>query len=110
MTISWDDFLQVDIRVGEIVKVEDFPEARKPAYKISVNFGDELGVKTSSAQATNYSKTELLGMQVACVVNFPAKRIASVVSEVLILGVPGEDNQVSLLTPSKKALLNGRAY
>lgn len=85
--ITYDDFEKVDIRVGKIIKVEDFPEAHKPAYKLWIDFGKEIGVKTSSAQfVKNQTKEELLNKQVACVVNFPPKQIGSFTSEVLTLG------------------------
>lgn len=110
MTISWNDFSKIDMRVGEIIKVEDFPEARIPAYKVTIFLGDQFGNKVSSAQATNYSKEELMGMQVVCVVNFPPKQIANFFSEVLIIGVPDENNKVSILTPSRKAKIAGKVY
>jgi tRNA-binding protein len=93
-----------------IVSVEDFPKARKPAYLVTLDFGAELGQKRSSVQATNYPKEQLIGMQVVCVVNFPPKNTAGFASEVLILGVPGEDGNLSLLTPSRPAALGGRMY
>jgi tRNA-binding protein len=108
--LAYDDFLQVDMRVGEIVAVEDFPRARNPSYKIKVNFGSEIGEKWSSAQAAHYSREELIGLKVVAVVNFAPKNIAGFMSECLILGVPGEDGQVSLLTPTRQAPLGGRVY
>ena len=108
--ISFEDFEKVDIRVGVIREVQDFPEARKPSYKIKVDFGEEIGAKWSSAQATNYNKDELIGMQVVAVVNFPPKKIAGFASEVLILGVPQQDGQVSILTPTRTARIGGRVY
>jgi tRNA-binding protein len=87
MTITFDDFERVDIRVGRVVSVEDFPEARSPAFKLKIDFGSEVGVKSSSVQAVGaHTKEELDGMLVVCVVNFPPKRIADYVSEVLTLG------------------------
>ncbi len=107
---TFDDFLKIDMRVGEIVAVEAFPRAHNPSYKIRVNFGDELGEKWSAAQATNYTPEELMGRRVVAVVNSPPKNIAEFQSECLILGVPGDDGQVSLLTPSRPAPPGGRVY
>jgi len=102
--ISWQDFAKVDIRVGTIIKVEDFPKARNPSYQIRIDFGDNIGIKKSSAQLTDrYTKEALLGKQVAAVVNFPKKQIANFMSECLILGaVDGKD--VILLQPETTAL------
>ncbi len=98
--ISWNDFEKVDIRVGTIIEVADFPNARKPCYKLLVDFG-ELGIKKSSAQITTlYQKEYLTGRQVIAVVNFPAKQIANFFSECLVLGAYNEDNNVVLLQPS----------
>jgi tRNA-binding protein len=108
--VKYEDFQRLDIRTGTIVSVEGFLRAYKPAYRVSVDFGDELGQKGSSVQATNYEKSELMGMQVLCVVNLPAKNIAGFSSEVLVLGVPGEDGQLSLVTPSRKARPGGRLF
>jgi len=98
-TISWEDFSKIDMRVGTIMDVKDFPKARHPAYQIKIDFGSDLGLKKTSAQLTNlYSKEDLLGMQVIAVVNFPKKQIANFMSECLILGaVEGKD--VVLLKP-----------
>ncbi len=101
-TISWSDFESVELRVGTILSAEDFPEARKPAYKIRVDFGEEIGVKQSSAQITTlYSKEELVGRQVTAVVNFPAKRIGPFMSECLITGFYREDGAVVLAVPDQ---------
>jgi len=109
--VSYEEFLKVDMRVGRIVAVEDFPEARKPSYKVQVDFGPEVGLKWSSVQARqDYPKEELVGRQVVAVVNFPPKRIAGFASEVLLLGVPAEDGGLSLLQPDRPARLGGRVY
>lgn len=101
--ISWDDFEKVDIRVGTIIEVSDFPKARKPAYKLKIDFGD-LGMKQSSAQITElYLKEDLLNRQVIAVVNFPPKQIADFMSECLVMGVIDGNNPVILLQPSHKA-------
>jgi tRNA-binding protein len=98
--ISWEDFEKVDIRTGTILEVSDFPGARKPAYQLSIDFGD-LGIKRSSAQITVlYTKEALIGKQVIAVVNFPVKQIANFFSECLVLGVYNENNDVVLLQPS----------
>ncbi|WP_299429753.1 tRNA-binding protein [uncultured Maribacter sp.] len=99
--ISWEDFSKIDIRVGTIVGVTNFPEVRNPAFKLEVNFGEEIGIKKTSAQITKlYSKEDLLGKQVTAVVNFPKKQIANFMSECLILGaVDGKD--VTLLQPTE---------
>jgi len=107
---SWEDFLKIDIRVGRIVSVEEFPEAKKPAWKLRIDFGKELGVKSSSAQITNYRKEELLGRQVVCVVNFAPKKIAGFASEVLVLGAVEPDGTVILLKPDKEARLGDRIF
>ena len=104
--ITWQDFEKIDIRVGTVLTVEDFPNARKPSFQLSVDFG-ELGIKKSSAQITAlYSKDELKGKQVVAVVNFPPKQIANFFSECLVLGVYNETNEVVLLAPGK-AVKNG---
>jgi tRNA-binding protein len=109
--ISYDDFVKVDIRVGKIVKVEDFPEARKPAYKLQIDFGEEIGIKKSSAQIVkNYTKEELLGKLVMGVVNFPVKQIGPFMSESLTLGVPDENGDVVLLSPTKDVPVGGRMF
>lgn len=107
--ITYGDFAKVDMRVGKIVKVEDFPEAVKPAYKLYIDFG-ELGVKRSSAQITNYKKEELVGRQVICVVNFAPKQIGPFVSEVLTLGAERDEGGYELLRPDPEAKLGKRIY
>jgi tRNA-binding protein len=110
-TISFDDFQRVDIRVGTVVDAQPFPEARKPAIKLWVEFGGELGVRKSSAQITkHYSPDRLIGRQVLAVVNFPPRQIGSFLSEVLVLGVPDEAGEVVLLRPDLKVPDNGRMY
>jgi tRNA-binding protein len=99
--ISFDDFLAVDMRVGRVVEVEDFPEARKPAWKLTVDFGPDIGLKPSSAQITNYTREELEGRLVVGVVNFPPRQIGPVRSEVLVLGAVADDHPVLLLTPDE---------
>ena len=86
--LAWDEFMRVDMRVGRVVEVEDFPEARKPAWKLRVDFGEEIGVRRSSAQIANYAREELVGRLVVAVVNFPPKQIGPVRSECLVLGTP----------------------
>jgi tRNA-binding protein len=109
--IDYDDFAKVDIRVGRIVKAEPFPEARKPAYKLWVDFGADLGVKRSSAQITKHYTIEgLVGRQVLAVVNFPPRQIGPVMSEVLVLGLPDEAGEVVLLGPGHEVPLGGRMF
>lgn len=111
MTITFDDFLKIDIRVGTIVDVQDFPEARKPAYKLWVDFGAEIGIKKSSAQVTvNYTPETLKGRQVAAVLNFPPRQIGKYMSEILVLGFPDENGEVTLIAPDKKIPDGGRLY
>ncbi len=109
--IAFDDFLKVDIRVGTIVEAEAFPEARKPAYKLRIDFGGAIGVKRSSAQITERHKLEdLVGTQVLAVVNFPPRQIGPVMSEVLTLGVPDEQGHVVLLRPDQPVPDGGRLF
>ncbi|KKQ94445.1 MAG: CsaA protein [candidate division CPR2 bacterium GW2011_GWC1_39_9] len=108
---TFDDFQKLDIRVGEIIEVEDFPEAKKPAYKLKIDFGSEIGIKKSTAQLTkNYSKEELKNKKVLGVVNFPSRQIGPAVSEVLTLGVPDENNECVLISPDKDAPMGGKLY
>ena len=108
--IDFDDFLKVDMRVGRITRVVDFPEARKPAWKLWLDFGPEIGEKRSSAQITNYTREELEGSLVVAVVNFPPRQIGPVKSEVLVLGVPDEEGRVILLRPTHDVPLGGRMF
>lgn len=109
--ITWEDFDKVDIRVGEVVEVEPFPEARKPAMRLEIDFGEPIGTRRTSAQLTrNYEPEDLVGRQVVAVVNFPPKRIAGFKSEVLILGVPDRDGEVVLLSPDRDVPLGGRMF
>jgi tRNA-binding protein len=112
VSITYDDFAKVDMRVGVVTQVEEFERARKPAYKIRVDFGPEIGEKWSSAQARReYTKEELLGRQVIGVVNLAPKNIAGFMSEVLLLGVQLEDGSLSLLEPGRRpAQLGSRVY
>jgi tRNA-binding protein len=98
-TIDFDQFLAVDLRVGRVTAVDDFPEARKPAWKLTIDFGPEIGVKRSSAQVTNYAREELEGRLVVAVVNFPPRQIGPFMSEVLTLGASDPDGNVILLEP-----------
>ena len=109
--IVFDDFARVDIRVGTIIAVEPFPEARKPAFKLTINFGDTIGTKRSSAQITDhYSPETLVGRQVAAVVNFPPRQIGPMMSEVLTLGFPDADGKVVLIAPSEPVPNGGRLF
>lgn len=107
---TFDDFMKVDLRVGVIREVLDNEKARKPAYKIRVDFGSEIGEKWSSVQATHYPKESLIGRQVIAVVNFPPRVIAGFASEVLILGAPDEEGKVVLLQPDHEVVIGGRVY
>jgi len=99
--ITWQDFEKVELRVGTIIKVEDYPEAKKPSYKLLIDFG-EFGIKKSSAQITNYKKEDLLGKQVICVINFPPKQIGKFMSEVLTTGFVLDNGEVVLAIPERK--------
>jgi tRNA-binding protein len=110
-TISFDDFLKVDIRVGTIVSAEAFPQARKPAYRLLIDFGPAIGVKKSSAQITaHYGIGDLVGRQVAAVVNFSPRQIGPFMSEVLTLGFPDEKGEVALIGPSLRTPDGGRMF
>jgi len=109
--IGFEDFLKVDIRVGQVVKAEPFPEARKPAYKLTIDFGPEIGIKKSSAQITvHYTLDELEGRKVAAVVNFPPRQIGPVKSEVLTLGFPDENGEVVLVGVDRDTPVGGRLF
>jgi tRNA-binding protein len=111
MPITFDDFQRVDIRVGRVQNATPNPNAHKPAYILTVDFGADLGIKTSSAQLTvHYTAEQLIGRQVIAVVNFEPKRIAGVKSEVLVLGLPDEDGAVVLVQPTRDVPLGGRLY
>ena len=109
--ITFDDFMKVDIRVGRVVEVFDFPEARRPAFKMTVDLGPDIGIKKTSAQVTqNYTRDELIGRRVLAVVNFPPKQIGKYMSEILVLGVPDENGHVVLIRPDADTPLGGRLY
>ena len=109
--ITYDDFAKVDVRVGTVTRAEPFPEARKPAIKLWVDFGGDLGEKRSSAQLTrHYTPETLIGRQVLAVVNFPPRQIGKVLSEVLVLGVPDAEGEVVLITPDHPVPIGGRLF
>lgn len=109
--IAFDDFMKVDIRVGQVLAVEPFPEARKPAWKLTIDFGPDVGVKRSSAQITvHYSREQLLGRKVAAVVNFPPRQIGPFMSEVLTLGFPDASGEVVLVGVDRQVPLGGRLF
>jgi len=111
MTINYDDFTKVEIRVGTVVEVLPYPEARRPAYKLAVDFGPEIGVKRSSAQCTTHYRPEaLMGRQVAAVVNFPPKQIGKFMSEVLVLGFPDGKGEVVLIGPEREVPNGGKLF
>ncbi len=109
--INYDDFSKVEMRVGRIIAAEDFPEARKPAYKLQIDFGPELGIKRSSAQITKlYSKDDLMNKLIVAVTNFPPKQIGPVRSEVLVMGTEVEKDVIALLDPGSKAIVGSRVF
>jgi tRNA-binding protein len=109
--ILYSDFEKVDIRVGKIIEVEDFPQARKPSYKLKIDFGSRIGIKKSVGQfPANYSKEELQGKLVACVINFPPRQIGPAISEVLTLGFPDENGNAVLVTPTRNISLGGKLF
>ena len=109
--IDFDEFLKVDIRVGTVVRAEAYPEARKPAIKLWVDFGDEIGVRKSSAQIIkHYDPEELVGKQIMAVVNFPARQIGKFMSEILVLGLPDENGEVVLVGPDQSVPIGGRMH
>ena len=110
-TVSFDDFMKIDIRVGKVLRAEPYPEARKPAVKLWIDFGPEIGERKSSAQITrHYAPESLAGRQILAVVNFPPRQIGQFRSEVLVLGVPDAEGEVVLLTPGQEVPLGGRLY
>ena len=109
--ITFDDFMKVDVRVGQVVRAEPYPEARKPAIKLWVDFGPVLGEKKSSAQITrHYTPETIVGRKVMAVVNFPPRQIGKFMSEILVLGVPDADGEVVLMTPDLDVPIGGRLY
>jgi len=109
--IAFDDFLKVDVRVGQVLAADPFPEARKPAYKLTIDFGPDLGVKKSSAQiTTHYTRDELVGRKVAAVVNFPPRQIGPFMSEVLTLGFPDAKGEVVLVGVDREVEIGGRLF
>lgn len=109
--IDFDDFMKVDIRVGTVIRAEPFPEARKPAIKLWVDFGEEIGTRKTSAQITvHYAPDELIGRQVMAVVNFPPRQIGPFMSEILVLGVPDKDGAIVLLSPDQEVPDGGRMH
>ena len=106
-SLTWNDFEKIEMRTGTIIEIHDFPEAKKPAYQLLIDFGPEIGLKKSSAQITKkYSKSDLIGKQIVAVINFPAKQIGKFMSECLVMGSIGNDNNIVLLT-SDKPVING---
>jgi tRNA-binding protein len=107
-SLTWEQFQAVDMRVGRVLEVEEFPEARVPAWKLTIDFGEEIGVRRSSAQITNYERSELEGTLVVAVVNFPPKQIGPFMSECLVIGALNADQGVILLRPDREAALGDR--
>jgi tRNA-binding protein len=110
LDLRFEEFQRVDMRVGSVTRVEAFPEARKPAWKLWIDFGQELGEKRSSAQIAHYPREQLEGRRVVAVVNFPPRQIGPFMSEVLVLGVPDAEGRVTLLRPDEDVPLGGRVY
>jgi tRNA-binding protein len=108
--IDFSDFMKVDIRVGTVLEVESFPEARKPAWKLRIDFGEEIGIKRSSAQIAHYEAEQLVGRQVLAVVNFPPRQIGKFMSQVLTLGLPDADGRVILIGPEREIPNGGRLF
>jgi tRNA-binding protein len=109
--LSYEDFLQVDMRAGKIIEAQDFPEARTPAYKLTIDFGEAVGIKKSSSQITTlYAKEELIGKLVIGVVNFPPKQVGPYISEVLTLGFKDKNGNIVLATPDKEVVLGERLH
>ncbi len=107
---TFDQFLEIDMRVGRVTAVDDFPEARKPAWKLTIDFGTEIGVRRSSAQVRNYTREELEGRLVVAVVNFPPRQIGPFISEVLVLGAPDDEGNVILLHPDQEVPIGSRVF
>jgi tRNA-binding protein len=107
---TFEQFLEIDMRVGRVLAVDEFPEARKPAWKLRIDFGAEIGEKRSSAQISHYSRDDLEGRLVVAVVNFPPRQIGPFMSEVLVLGLPDEEGRVTLLQPDSDVPLGGRVH
>ena len=108
---TFEDFQKLDVRVGKIIEVEDFPEARKPSYRLKIDLGLDIGIKKSCAQlCRNYRKKDLVGKLVLCVVNFPQRQISSALSEVLTLGIPGHDQECILVQPEREVPLGAKLY
>ena len=108
---TFEDFQKLDIRVGRIIEIEDFPEAKKPAYKLKIDFGKDVGIKKSCAQlCANYTKDGLRGKLALCVINFPPRQIGPAVSEVLTLGVPGKNKECVLIQPEREVDIGGKMY
>ena len=108
---EFSNFQELDIRIGKIIEVEEFPEARNPSYKLKIDFGEGVGIKKSCVQLVkNYPKEELMNKQVFCIINFPPRQIGPTTSEVLTLGVPDENKECVLITPDKKVPIGGKVY
>jgi tRNA-binding protein len=107
---TFDEFLEIDMRVGRVTAVDEFPEARKPAWKLTIDFGEQLGTRRSSAQISHYAREDLEGRLVVAVVNFPPRQIGPFMSEVLVLGLPDEQDRVTLLRPDADVPLGGRVF